>query len=159
MSDRSNKTLLLEPYTPDVEAGAEKEHSGDPRQPKAKGHRVPRLCLLDGFAEGLKESRGVNLTRLEALTELRVKTASSVYQITVLEPFKSKVLIQGGTLFADAAEVTLSGASLGRSFLKMSCIWIGLQMELHSGDCSVVTSPVSTIEILEDTFPSGSFAA
>ena len=159
MSDRSNKTLLLEPYTPDVEAGAEKEHSGDPRQPKAKGHRVPRLCLLDGFAEGLKESRGVNLTRLEALTELRVKTASSVYQITVLEPFKSKVLIQGGTLFADAADVTLSGASLGRSFLKMSCIWIGLQMELHSGDCSVVTSPVSTIEILEDTFPSGSFAA
>ena len=159
MSDRSNKTLLLEPYTPDVEAGAEKEHSGDPRQPKAKGHRVPRLCLLDGFAEGLKESRGVNLTRLEALTELRVKTASSVYQITVLEPFKSKVLIQGGTLFADAADVTLSGASLGRSFLKMSCIWIGLQMELHSGDCSVVTSPVSSIEILEDRFPSGSFAA
>ena len=159
MSVRNNKTLLVEPVTSDVEADPEKERSGEPRQAQDKGHRVPRLCLLDGFAEGLKESRGVNLTRLEALTELRVKTASSVYQITVLEPFKSKVLIQGGTLFADAAEVTLSGASLGRSFLKMSCIWIGLQMELHSGDCSVVTSPVSSIEILEDTFPSGSFAA
>ena len=159
MSNRSRKTPYLAFHAPDVKANPPKEHSPG-RQPKAKGHRVPRLCLLDGFAEGLKESRGVNLTRLEALTELRVKTASAVYQITVLEPFRSKVLIQGGSLFADAAEVTLSGASLGRSFfLKMSCIWIGLQMELHSGDCAVVTSPVSSIEILKDTFPSGSFAA
>jgi len=159
MNDRSNKTLLLEPYTVDVEAGPEKERSGERQQPKAKVHRVPRLCLLDGFAEGLKESRGVNLTRLETLTQLRVKTASAVYQITVLEPFRSKVLIRGGSLFADAAEATLSGATLGRSFLKMSCIWLGLQMELHIGDCTVVTSPVSSIEILEDTFPTGSFAA
>ena len=151
MSNRSSKTLHLAPPAPDVEV--------DERHSQPKSHRVPRLCLLDGFAEGLKESRGVNLTRLEALTELRVKTASAAYQITVLEPFKSKVLIQGGSLFANAAEVTLSGASLGRSFLKMSCIWIGLQMELHSGDCTVVTSPVSSIEILEDTFPTGSFAA
>jgi len=159
MSDRNNKTQLLEAYTPDVEVGPEQERSGERGQAEAKGQRVPRLCLLDGFAEGLKESRGVNLTRLEALTELRVKTAGAIYQITVLEPFRSKVLIQGGSLFAEAAEVTLSGASLGRSFLKMSCIWIGLQMELHSGDCAVVTSPVSSIEILEDTFPTGSFAA
>jgi len=159
MSDRNNKTQLLEAYTPDVEVGPEQERSGERGQAEAKGQRVPRLCLLDGFAEGLKESRGVNLTRLEALTELREKTASSVYRITVLEPFRSKILIQGGTLFADAAEVTLSGASLGRSFLKMSCIWIGLQMELHSGDCAVVTSPVSSIELLEDTLPTGSFTA
>ena len=158
MSNRSSKTLHLTPHAPDVEANPPKEHSAE-QQPQAKAHRVPRLCLLDGFAEGLKESRGVNLTKLEPLTELRVKTASSVYQITVLEPFKSKVLIQGGSLFADAAKVTLSGASLGRSFLKMSCIWIGLQMELHSGDCAVVTSPVSSIEILEDTYPTGSFLA
>ena len=157
MKDRSNKTLLLEPSTPDVDP--EKESSRERRQPKAKVHRVPRLCLLDGFSEGLKESRGVNLTRLETLTQLRVKTVSTVYQITVLEPFRSKVLIQGGSLFANPAEVTLSGASLGRSFLKMSCIWIGLQMELHSGDCTVVTSPVNAIEILEDTFPTGSFTA
>ena len=159
MSDRNKNSLLLEPNTPDVEAGPEKERSGERRQAQDKGHRVPRLRLLDGFAEGLKESGGVDLTSLEPLTELRVKTATAVYQITVLEPFKSKVLIQGGSLFADAAEVTLSGASLGRGFLKMSCIWIGLQMELHSGDCSVVTSPVSSIEILEDTYPTVSFVA
>ncbi|GMR23953.1 MAG: hypothetical protein BMS9Abin37_2433 [Acidobacteriota bacterium] len=152
MSDQSSKTSVHAPHASDVEVD-------EGCQSETKGQRVPRLCLLDGFAEGLKESCGVNLTRLEALTELRVTTATAVYQITVLEPFRSKVLIQGGTLFADAAEVTLSGASLGRSFLKMSCIWIGLQIELHSGDCTVVTSPVRSIEILEDTFPTGSFAA
>ncbi len=32
-------------------------------------------------------------------------------------------------------------------------------MELHSGDCTVVTSPVNSIGILEDSFPTGSFAA
>ena len=158
MSDRSNKTALLEPHTPDVEAGPGKEPSSE-HQPESTVHRVPRLCLLDGFSEELNEGRGINLTRLESLTVLQVKTAGALYQITVLEPFKSKVLIQGGSLFADAAQVTLSGASLGRSFLKMSCIWIGLSMELHSGDCTVVTSPVSSIGILEDNFPPGSFAA
>ena len=158
MSDRSNKTALLEPHTRNAEAGPEKERSSE-HQPESTVHRVPRLCLLDGFSEELNEGRGINLTRLEALTVLQVKTASAFYQITVLEPFKSKILIQGGSLFADAAQVTLSGASLGRSFLKMSCIWIGLSMELHSGDCTVVTSPVNAIEILEDTFPTGSFTA
>lgn len=157
MSDPSNKTALLEPHTPDVEAG-KKEPSSE-HQPESTVHRVPRLCSLDGFSEELNEGRGINLTRLEALTVLQVKTASAFYQITVLEPFKSEILIQGGSLFADAAQVTLSGASLGRSFLKMSCIWIGLSMELHSGDCTVVTSPVSSIGILEDSFPTGSFAA
>ena len=159
MTDRSNKTLLLEPRTPDVDTSPEEERSRERKEPESKAHRVPRLCLLDGFAEGLKESRGINLMRLEALTELRVKTADTVYQVTVLEPFKAKILIQGGRLFANGTEVTLSGASLGRSFLKMRCIWIGLQMELHTGDCTVVTSPVSSIEILQDTFPTGSFAA
>lgn len=147
MTERSRKTLQLAPPA----AGPDKDEE--------KVHRVPRLCLLDGFAEGLNESRGVNLMRLEALTQLRVKTAETVYQITVLEPFKSRILIEGGMLFAGGREVTLCGASLGRSFLKMRCIWLGLQMELHTGDCTVVSSPVSSIEILEDTFPTGSFAA
>ena len=155
MTERSDKALLLELHRLDDEVVSDEDRS----QPDEKVHRVPRLCLLDGFAEGLKDSRGVNLTRLPPLTELRVRTASSVYRITVLEPFKSKILIQGGTLFADGREVSLSGASLGRSFLKMNCIWLGLQMEFHTGDCSVATSPVSSIEILEDSLPTGSFAA
>lgn len=153
MTDRSNKTLLHEPHASDVETGPKEERSSE------RQHQIPRLCSLDGFAEGLKESRGINLMRVEALTQLRVKTADTVYQITVLEPFKSKILIEGGRLFAGGQEVTLSGASLGRSFLKMRCIWIGLQMELHTGDCTVVTSPVSSIEVLEDAFPTGSFVA
>jgi len=151
MADRSSKTLQLT------------RPAGGPKQARssseARVHRVPRLCLLDGFAEGLNDSRGVNLMRLETLTQLRVKTADTLYQITVLDPFKSRILIEGGMLFAGGREVTLSGASLGRSFLKMRCIWLGLQMELHTGDCTVVTSPVSSIEILDDTFPTGSFAA
>jgi hypothetical protein len=147
MTDRYNKTSQP---TPTIDA---------PERERSPGHRVPRLCLLDGFAEGLNDSRGVNVTRLEALTQLQVTTADTVYRLTILEPFKSRILIEGGPLFGGGREVTLSGASLGRGFLKMRCIWIGLQMELHTGDCTVVTSPVSAIELLEDTFPTGSFAA
>jgi hypothetical protein len=156
--DKTNKTLLLEPRTPDSDTDPEKEPSREPRQLEAKGQRVPRLCLLDGFSRELKASRGLNLARLESLTELRVRTASAVYRITVLDPFRSRVLIQGGSLFTDATQMTLSGASLGRSFLKLSSIWLGLQMELHVGDCTVVTSPVSSIEVLKDT-STGSFVA
>jgi hypothetical protein len=156
--DKTNKTLLLEPRRSDTETEQEKQRSREPRQSKVKGHRVPRLCLLDGFSRELSSSRGVNLGRLEPLTELRVRTASAVYRITVLDPIRSRVLIQGGSLFTDAKQMTLSGASLGRSFLKMSSIWLGLQMELHVGDCTVVTSPVSSIEVLEDS-STGSFVA
>ena len=81
MSDRSNKTALLEPHTRNAEAGPEKERSSE-HQPESTVHRVPRLCLLDGFSEELNEGRGINLTRLEALTVLQVKTASAFYQIT-----------------------------------------------------------------------------
>lgn len=157
MTERSNKTLLLEPRGseaaahPDERSGAENE--------SGKVHRIPRLCSLDGFAEGLQDSRGISLTNLEALTHLRVKTADTVYRITILEPFKSRILVQGGPLFAQGQEVTLCGASLGRSFLKMRCIWLGLQMEFHTGDCTIVTSPVSSIEVVDDHFPTGSFAA
>lgn len=153
MTERTNnKTLLLEPVASSVE-------NRDETRSGAKVHRIPRLCSLDGFAEGLKESRGINLMRLEMLTQLRVTTAETVYRVTVLEPFKAKILVEGGALFAGGQQVTLLGASLGRSFLKMRCIWIGLQMELHTGDCTVVTSPVSSIEVLEDDFPAGPFVA
>jgi hypothetical protein len=153
MDDRSHRTPLLEPDTADVETEPTKERLTD------GDHRVPRLCLLDGFSRELEKSRGVHLGTLIALTGIRVRTANAVYEITVLDPFRCEVLIQGGTLFANAAKVTLAGASLGRSFLKVHCIWIGLQMELYAGDCTVVTSPVSSIEVLEETFPTGSFAA
>lgn len=157
MSDRRKKPLLaLAPAKIDTDPVT--DHPEVVRQ-KGQTHEIPRLCALDGFSEELNQRRGIDIKRLEPLTQLRVKTAETVYEMTVLEPFASRVLIQGGPLFNCGAEMKVAGASLGRSFLKLSSIWIGLQLELHVGDCTVVTSPVRSIEILTDTFPEGDFAA
>ena len=44
---------------------------------------VPRRCTLDGFAEEVSQTSGVDLTTLDPITTLLVRTANSLYRITV----------------------------------------------------------------------------
>ncbi len=109
-----------------------------------------RLCTFDGFVEGMSRAAGVTLASLEALTILRVRTNHSTYRIMVLDPSEGKVLIQGGKYFVEPVEACLNGSGLGGSFIKLD--WVGqrMRMEISRGGRPIVTSPVRSIEVLDN---------
>ena len=109
-----------------------------------------RQCTFDGFVEGMSRATGVRLASLEALTTLRVRTNRSTYRIMVLDPSEGRILIQGGKYFVEPIEACLNGSSLGGSSLKID--WVGqrMRMEISRGGRPIVTSPVRSIEILNN---------
>ena len=66
---------------------------------------VPRRCTLDGFAEEAARQGGVDMGEFPTLTRLHVRTQNTVYQLILLSPGESKVLIQGGAFFRRANRV------------------------------------------------------
>ena len=104
---------------------------------------VPRLFTLDGFAEKLADSEGVDLLDLEPMTTLVVRTAHSAYRIVVLQD--TTVLLQGGRCFPDATIAHLRGSGLGGHLLKLAWIGVGLRMEFRVDGKRFVTSPVRAI--------------
>lgn len=106
---------------------------------------MPRVCTLDGFSEATAGG-GVNLSDLDPITTLVVRTRNSIYRLTMLQP-PSTVCLQGGRFFPDPTEVTVDGSSLGGSCLKLAWIAPGFRMEVH-GPCGwIVTSPVCAIDV------------
>lgn len=120
------------------------------RDAPAKEAPPQRLCTFDAFVAGMSRATGVRLGNLDALTTLRVRTNHSTYRIMVLDPSEGKILIQGGKYFAEPVEACLNGSSLGGSSLKID--WVGqrMRMEISRGGRPVVTSPVRSIEILNN---------
>jgi hypothetical protein len=88
---------------------------------------------------------GLQINELDNLERLSVRTRNSTYEITVLRPQTSEVLVRGGQFFPDYTRARLTGASLGGSFLKLHGIYVGFMMELQSGDQTVVTTKVRSI--------------
>ncbi len=150
----SEPTKTLQPVQ--ESAGVETRTEAGDESRREESHRVARFATLDGFSEELRVRGGIDPRELEPLTRLRVKTVHSLYEITMLDPADSRMLIRGGMLFAEGAEAKLSGATFGASLLKMGWIGHGMRMELYIGGCTVVTSPVRSIEILEESFPAPS---
>ncbi len=109
-----------------------------------------RVRTFDGFVEGMSRAVGVRLADLEALTTIRVRTSRSTYRIMVLDPSEGRILIQGGKHFVEPVEACLNGSSLGGSSLKLD--WVGqrMRMEISRGGRPIVTSPVRSIEILNN---------
>jgi len=107
---------------------------------------VPRACTLDGFGEEVSSGQGVSLSDLDPITMVAVRTMNSLYRIFVLQP-PTRVVLQGGKFFPDPTEVTLSGSSLGGSFLKMAWIGPGFCMEIYGPAGRIVTSPIRDIDL------------
>ena len=61
---------------------------------------------------------GVQLSSLDAFTEIRVQTRNSVYEITLIDGDTGEVLIRGGQLFPERTAVRLAGSTRRGSFLK-----------------------------------------
>ena len=108
---------------------------------------VPRQRTLDGFVEAVSRDDGLGLTDVDALTTLVVQTENSVYRITVLQPYRREVLVQGGVFFVVRTRACLNGSSFGGSCLKLGWVGVGLRMELHAEDQWIITSHVRSITV------------
>ena len=86
-----------------------------------------------------------------------VKTLNSLYKVVVLEPPRTRILIQGGEFFPQLTEAQLAGASFGGSMIKLSWLGCGLRMEVCSGGQRIVTSPVQSIEVEQQREVPGPF--
>ena len=118
---------------------------------------VPRQCTLDGFAREVNAADGVGLNELDAFTTLLVRTLNSLYRVVVLEPPRTRILIQGGEFFPQLTEARLAGASFGGSMLKLSWLGCGLRMEVCSEGQRIVTSPVQSIAVERESDLPGPF--
>ena len=76
----------------------------------------------------------MGLTDVDTFTTLVVKTDNSVYQITIVQPYKREVFVQGGAFFPERTRAYLSGSSFGGSCLKLGWVGIGLHMECMGSD-------------------------
>jgi hypothetical protein len=144
--------------SPDSET--EKKRSTAVREvasPESEGHSVPRVCTLEGFAEELAKRGGVDPSLLDPLSQISVTTEHTTYRITLIDPATSQVLVQDAKFFPLPLEAVLCGASFGGSFLKQQWIGIGMRMELNCGRGNIVTAPVVSVEIEEETEIAGPF--
>ena len=113
---------------------------------------VPRRCTLDGFAEEVALTEGINVREAEPLVPIVVTTQNSVYRIIPLRWGDAGVLVQGGQFFPEPTEAYLAGSTFGGSFLKMYWIGIGMHMEINTGDGGgpIITTRVASVRIEPD---------
>src|SRR5262245_61658785 len=122
---------------------------GGPRQ---SGALVAASALLDTWTSQSWDD-GVRIDRLTSLDRLTVTTRHSTYELIVLTPATSEVMVRGGAFFPEFTRARVSGSSLGGSFLKLHTIHAGFRMELADGARSIVTSPVQDISITSEGGP------
>ena len=118
---------------------------------------VPRRCTLDGFAEEASRRGGVDLVELPPLTRLDVQTQNTAYEVVVLSPFESKVLVQGGRFFAEPTESYLCGSSYGGNLLKVSWVGVGMRLEVMRKGRRIVTSTVQSVSLRDESNLPGPF--
>ena len=123
-------------------------------RPAESGVLVPRRCTLDGFSAEVARTGGVYLRDLDPITNLRVQTENTLYEITVPRPPRSVVLVRGGRFFPKTTAASFGGSSFGGSCLKLAWFGVGLHMEFHFAGGWIFTSRVRSIEVLDaSSFP------
>ena len=108
--------------------------------------RVIAASLLDTWVSR-DWSDGLQLASLEDLTEIRVQTRHSLYEITVIDAAAGEILIRGGQFFPERTAARLAGSTLRGSFLKVGGIYAGFNLEVATDSQVVVTSTVQSVHI------------
>ena len=102
---------------------------------------VPRAAMLDAWSEG-DWTQGVQIDQMAELETLAVRTAYSVYEITILNGRTGEVLVRGGNYFPEWTPTLLSGSTLGGTLLKRRGIYVGLKMEFVPQPVKMVSEVV-----------------
>jgi hypothetical protein len=112
--------------------------------------RRPRPVIgtvVERFAAAVARAEGIHLAELAPLDQLSVRTRNSTYDITILAPQESRVLVQGGAFFPVPCEAHVSGSTLGGSLLKLQWIGCGFSLEILHEQSRIVTTRVQSIAI------------
>lgn len=102
---------------------------------------------LESLVGKTEATEGVLVRALEAGTRLTVKTVHSCYDLIVLDGPDQRVLVTGGTRFAQRCGARVEGATAGGTALQGGWIRVGLRMEMNDGVRRITTSPVRSIEV------------
>jgi hypothetical protein len=97
--------------------------------PVSSVHSLPRAAILSAWCDS-NWGDGVQIERMPELTTLAVRTADSMYEITVLDGQAGDVLVRGGPFFPQRTPAMLSGSSFGGSILKWRGIYVGMRLEI-----------------------------
>jgi hypothetical protein len=134
---------------------------------KSRVHRLPRpsTSRLKGTREESERprvaasldawvardwSQAVNVGSLEEFQQIHVCTQNTLYELIVINHC-GDVRVRGGRYFPDWTAARFSGSTAGGSFLKRLAITLGLQMEFELDRRRIITSPVRTIAILQQS--------
>jgi hypothetical protein len=90
-------------------------------------------------------AEAIRLASCQQFETIVVKTRRSVYEFIVLDGKTGNVLVRGGSDFPEFRRAVLVGATADGHAIKVNTLDIGLRIELHLGDSTVVTSAVTAI--------------
>jgi len=90
-------------------------------------------------------TNGVQFEDLPDFACLMIRTQFSVYQIVALNGRTGEIIVRGGAHFPAFTRARLEGSSTGGNLLKRLGIYVGLRMELRTGDQRLLTSRVQSI--------------
>lgn len=107
----------------------------------------PAAATLDGFTRSIRQTQGIDLGELPAISHLLVRTENTLYRIVVVSPHAAEILVEGGRFFPSRTRARLDGSSFGGALLKLAWVGVGLRMEICSNGQRIVTSPVRAFEI------------
>lgn len=92
---------------------------------------------------------GVQLEHLPDFACLVVRTTFNVYRLIVLDGRTGEIMVRGGDRFPVYTRSRLEGSTIGGNLLKRLGIYIGLRMELRTGDRRTLTSRVQSITLAD----------
>jgi hypothetical protein len=113
---------------------------------------LPRGAVLDAWSQN-PWGNGTQIDELEQMQRIHVRTAYSLYEITVIDGRNGEILVKGGEYIPDLTAVRLTGATLGGSFCKMRGIYPGFKMEFVANGHRLVTSTVQTVSVFRPESP------
>ena len=112
----------------------------------AVSNRVPKRTTLDGFAQEVAATEGVNVRAAEPLVTILVTTRNSRYRMIPLRRGDTTVLVQGGRFFPERTEARLVGSTFGGRLLHLHWIRVGMCMEIDPGTGD---GPITTTRVLD----------
>jgi hypothetical protein len=105
------------------------------------------LGTFDDFAVKSGVGGGVWIDALDIGSVLTVWTQHSCYRFEIVDASARLARVTGGSLFPEATDVRIQGATVGGSMIKAGWVGVGLRMEFMAGARQITTSRVKFLSV------------